>query len=82
MAAGQQVEVDIELDDAPRLAAVPADLADALAHDDAARSFFEGLPYTHQKEWPRWVPEAKKPTTRDERVNKTIASLRAGQRTR
>jgi uncharacterized protein YdeI (YjbR/CyaY-like superfamily) len=39
---------------------------------------FEGLSYTHRKEYARWVEDAKKPETRQRRVEKTIELLRAG----
>jgi hypothetical protein len=82
VAAGDQVDVDIALDTAPREVIVPADLADALAHDDEARQFFDTLAYTHRKEWVRWIEEAKKAETRRARVTKAIEALRAGKRTR
>ncbi len=82
VAAGDRVEVDIEPDTAPRQVDVPADLAAALAGDDAARATFDGLAFTHRKEWVRWVEEAKKPETRATRLAKTVESLRAGKRTR
>jgi hypothetical protein len=82
VAAGDQVDVDIEPDTAPREVEVPADLAEALAGDDAARATFDGLAFTHRKEWVRWVEEAKKPQTRATRVAKTVESLRAGKRAR
>ena len=63
VAAGDEVEVDLEFDDAPREVEVPADLAAALGRDQAARANFEALPYSHRKEWVRWVTEAKKPDT-------------------
>jgi len=43
VAAGDEVDVDLELDDAPREVEVPADLAAALARDDAARAAFDSL---------------------------------------
>ena len=79
VAAGDEVDVDIALDTAPREVEVPDDLAAAM--DDAARSFFDGLAYTHRKEWVRWIEEAKKPETRASRVAKAVASLRTGKRT-
>jgi hypothetical protein len=81
-AAGDEVDVGIEPDAAPREVTVPADLAEALAGDAVAREFFEGLSYTHRKEWVRWIEEAKRPETRATRLGKTVESLRAGQRTR
>ncbi len=78
--AGDQVHVVIELDAEPREVTVPQDLAGALSHDDKARTFYEGLSYSHRKEWVRWIEEAKRAETRDSRVAKAITSLRAGKR--
>jgi hypothetical protein len=82
VAAGDQVEVDIEPDSRPREVAVPGDLAAALAGDDTARANFDGLSFTHRKEWVRWIEEAKKPETRATRLAKTVESLHAGKRAR
>jgi len=82
VAAGDQVDVDIALDSRPREVTVPGDLAAALAHDDTARATFDGLSYTHRKEWVRWIEEAKKAETRATRLAKTVESLRAGKRAR
>ena len=70
VAAGQEVDVAVELDTAPREVTLPDDLAAAM--DDAARTAFDGLAYSHQKEWVRWVEEAKKPETRATRIDKTV----------
>jgi hypothetical protein len=77
--AGDEVDVDIVADTAPREVSVPPDLAAAL--DPDARAIFDGLAYTHRKEWVRWVEEAKKPETRTVRIAKTVEGLRAGHRT-
>jgi len=82
VAAGDQVDVDIALDSGPREVTVPGDLAEALAQDDTARGTFDGLSYTHRKEWVRWIEEAKKTETRATRLAKTVESLRAGKRAR
>lgn len=82
VAAGEEVDVEISLDVTPREVAVPSDLSQALAQDDEARRFFDGLAYSHRKEWVRWVEEAKKDSTRSARVAKAVDSLRQGQRTR
>jgi hypothetical protein len=82
VAAGDEIDVDIEPDTAPRAVEVPADLAEALAKDEAAKTTFDGLAFTHRKEWVRWVEEAKKAETRATRLAKTIEALHAGRRTR
>ena len=43
---------------------------------------FEALPYSHRKEWVRWVTEAKKPDTRTTRITKTVQSLHEGKTAR
>jgi len=77
--AEQEVDVDIELDSAPRTVELPDDLA--VAMDDAARSAFDGLAPSHKKEWVRWVTDAKKPETRTARIEKTVEGLKAGKKT-
>ncbi len=81
VAAGR-VEVDIELDDTPRPAEVPADLAAALGQDDAARRQLRGPAVQPPQEWVRWVTEAKKPGTRTTRITKTVQSLHEGKTAR
>jgi hypothetical protein len=80
VAADEEVDVRIELDTEPRQIVLPEDLAAAM--DDAARAAYDRLAYTHQKEWVRWVEEAKKPETRTTRIEKTVASLRDGKKGR
>ena len=76
VAAGEEVDVDITLDTAPREVEVPADLAAALDTDPEARRVFDGLPFTHRKEYVRWIEEAKKAETRQTRVAKTLGRLK------
>jgi uncharacterized protein YdeI (YjbR/CyaY-like superfamily) len=82
VAAGDEVEVEVEADTAPRDVVVPADFADALAQDQRAQAFFQGLAYSHRKEWVRWIDSAKKPETRTSRLAAAVDALRAGKRTR
>ena len=82
VAAGDQVAVDIDLDRSPREVAVPVDLGEALAAEPAARTFFDGLSYTQRKEWVRWIEEARRPQTREDRVRQTVAALGQGRRSR
>jgi uncharacterized protein YdeI (YjbR/CyaY-like superfamily) len=77
--AGQQVELALELDAAPREVEVPAALARALADDPVAGAAFEALSYTHRKEYARWIEEAKREQTRERRVTQALAMLRAGK---
>jgi hypothetical protein len=78
VAAGEEVEVDVELDTDPREVTVPADLAAALDGDDAARRAFERLSYSHQLRHVLAIEEAKAPETRRRRVEKALEMLRSG----
>lgn len=79
LVAGQEVDVDVVLDTAPRTVDLPDDLAAAM--DDAARAAYDRLAPSHQKEWVRWVEEAKNPETRTARIGGTVEGLRAGRKT-
>lgn len=82
VAAGDQVDVTIEADTAPRDVAVPDDLAQALAGDPAAGRFFDTLAYSHRKEWVRWIQDAKRPETRTTRLQATVEAMRDQKRSR
>jgi Bacteriocin-protection, YdeI or OmpD-Associated/Domain of unknown function (DUF1905) len=73
---GDEVEVEIALDDAPREVEVPVELSAALEGDPDARRAFEGLSFTHRKEYARWVAEAKKAETRERRIAETLERLK------
>ena len=76
---GDVVEVAVELDTAPREVEVPDELAQALARDSAAAAAYEKLAYTHRKEFARWISEAKRPETRERRVEQALEMLRDGR---
>jgi hypothetical protein len=77
--AGDTVEVELELDTAPREVTLPEALADALADDAEARAAFDRLAYTHRKEYARWIEEAKRDETRERRVAQALEMLREGK---
>ena len=77
--AGDAVEVELELDTAPREVEVPEALANALAKDSVACAAFERLSYTHRKEYARWIDEAKRDETRQRRVAQALEMLRQGK---
>ena len=77
--AGDDVDVTLELDTAPREVGVPEALAAALAASPDAAAAFGRLAFTHRKEFARWVSEAKREETRDRRVLQALEMLRTGQ---
>jgi hypothetical protein len=76
---GDEVEVTVELDQAPREVEVPEALAAALAADPDASATFGRMAFTHRKEYARWVAEAKRDETRQRRVDQAVEMIRAGQ---
>jgi uncharacterized protein YdeI (YjbR/CyaY-like superfamily) len=73
---GQEVEVEIVLDTAPREVVVPEDFAAAL-RAARAEERFAGLAFTHRKEHVRAIEEAKTAETRARRIAKAVELVRA-----
>ena len=74
---GDTVHVELALDDAPRTVAIPADLESALAKSPAHHQAFAALAYSHKKEYVDWIESAKKPETRQARIEKMAGMLAA-----
>jgi hypothetical protein len=72
---GDSVFVTVELDDQPRVIEPPEDLQDAFEDDKAAWKAFKKLAYTHQREYVKWIEEAKRSETRIRRIKETIRKL-------
>jgi bacteriocin resistance YdeI/OmpD-like protein/uncharacterized protein DUF1905 len=79
--AGDVVTLRVELDDEPREVDLPLELSAALESDAAARAAYDGLSFTHRKEYARWIAEAKRDDTRQSRASKALVMLREGIRT-
>src|SRR5262245_11352478 len=76
VATGDEVEVEVGLDTEPRVVDEPADFARALDADPAARIAFDRLPYGRKLRQVRDVEGAKRPGTRERRIEKAVAGLR------
>ena len=77
--AGDELDVDIELDTAPREVTVPPDFADALDADAEARRFFDRLSYSHKQRHILAIEQAKTAETRQRRIAKAVRDLHEGQ---
>jgi hypothetical protein len=77
--AGDEVEVEIQLDNEPRVVTLPDDLAKALATDAEALQRFEKLAFTHQNEYVRWIESAKRLQTRQRRVSEAVMMIHEGR---
>lgn len=72
---GDVVEVDLELDEAPRVVSEPADLAAALDAAADARPAFDRLPFGLKRKHVAEIEQAKSPETRARRIAKLVATL-------
>ena len=77
--AGDEVDVDVELDGAPREVSVPPDLAEALDGDVEAKRLFEALSYSNKRRIVLPIEEAKTPETRQRRIAKAVSTLHEGK---
>ena len=76
---GDEVDVEVELDTAPREVAVPAEFAAALAADPEAQRTFDGLSYSNKSWHVYQIDGAKSAETRQRRIARSIAALREGR---
>jgi hypothetical protein len=76
-AAGDTVDMELELDPKPRIVRLPKDLAAAL--DAEARASFDRMSYSHRKEYVDWIKEAKREDTRRRRIAKAVELIRQGK---
>ena len=75
VAAGDDVDVRLELDTQPREVAVPDDLAAALDAEPAARACFDALSYSRKRWYVLGIEEARTAATRERRIATAAAEL-------
>ena len=79
VAAGDEVDVELELDTEPREVTVPPDFAAALERDSDARRFFDHLSYSRKRWFVIGIEQAKTADTRERRIAKAVGMLREGR---
>ena len=79
VAGGEDVDVELELDTAPRTVEVPEDFAAALAPYPEARAFYDKLNYSERRWFVLGIDDAKTPETRQRRIDKAVERLRSGR---
>ena len=77
--SGDEVEVELALDTAPREITVPPELQAALDADPAAKATFDKLSYSNKSWHTLQVTGTNNPETRARRIEKSIAALREGR---
>ncbi len=80
VSGGETVPVRIERDTEPRVVTPPADFARALKATPEARGAWDKLSYTHRREHVEHIEDAKKPETRQRRIEKSVTQLAAGKK--
>lgn len=78
--AGDSVDVALERDESERSVEVPDEFGRAMKKAGVLAAF-EKLSYTHRKEYCRWITEAKKAETRQNRLSKAVEMLKKGAKT-
>ena len=58
---GDEITMTVEFDSVPRVAEVPPELAAALAANPQAAENFEGLSFSHSREYAEWVRRGQAP---------------------
>lgn len=80
IAEGDIVDVDLKLDNKPRVVPEPPDLAQALNDAPAARAAFDRLPYGLKRKHVAAIEEAKSSEVRLRRIAKLVTTIRSGHR--
>ncbi len=75
--AGDEVDVDVELDTAPRVVTIPPDLAAALDVEPSTLAAFRAQTYSDQRRDALSVEGAKAAETRARRIARIVETLRS-----
>lgn len=79
VSGGEEIDVDLALDTAPREVTVPPELAAALDAEPAAKAAFDKLSYSNRSWHVLQVTGTNNPETRARRIEKSVAALRDGR---
>ncbi len=77
---GDTIDVVVWKDEEVRTVEIPTPFK-ALLKKEGLLAGFEKLSYTHRKEYCRWITEAKKEETRQNRLAKSVVMLKKGVKT-
>ena len=79
---GDEVKITVELDTEQRVIEIPSELKKVFKAEKEAKTFFDKLSYTHQREYVMWINEAKREETRQSRILKAVEMLKQGKKAR
>ncbi|MCD9618269.1 YdeI/OmpD-associated family protein [Chryseobacterium gleum] len=77
---GDEVSVALMEDKEERVVEIAEDIVSVFNENPEAKTLFDKMSYTHKKEYIRWIEEAKKPETRENRKIKMIQMILDGKK--
>lgn len=77
---GDEVSVSLTEDKEEREVEIADDIISVFNENPEAKVLFDAMSYTHKKEYIRWIEEAKKPETRENRKSKMIEMILGGKK--
>ncbi|WP_079243793.1 YdeI/OmpD-associated family protein [Chryseobacterium indologenes] len=77
---GDKVSVALTEDKEERVVEIADDIASVFNENPEAKALFDKMSYTHKKEYIRWIEEAKKTETRENRKIKMIQMILDGKK--
>ncbi|MDW9381114.1 YdeI/OmpD-associated family protein [Chryseobacterium sp. JV558] len=77
---GDEVSVSLTEDKEERMIEIAEDIVSVFNENPEAKTLFDKMSYTHKKEYIRWIEEAKKPETRENRKIKMIQMILDGKK--
>ena len=75
---GDRLRVAVELDEAPRVVELAADVEAAFKRAGVLAAY-RALAFSHQREYALWIEEAKKAETRARRIGQAVDKLKAAR---
>lgn len=77
---GDEVFVSLIEDKEERTVEIAEDITSVFNENTEAKKLFDAMSYTHRKEYIRWIEEAKKPETRENRKIRMIEMILQGKK--
>lgn len=77
---GDEVSIKLWEDKEERIVEIPEDVQVVFDANPKAFELYQNMSYTHRKEFMRWITDAKKPETRENRKLKMIEMILAGKK--
>jgi len=74
-AAGDKVNVTVQVDTTPRSVTIPKTLQRALEGNAKANAIFSTMANSHKKVYVEWIQEAKRRETREGRISKALRMI-------